>query len=360
VFLTRSGQFSTAFKVAEVTTKNGLRYITTKGRWSGASAGTLTVNPDLTVSRVDSGVLGSDAWFIEQATVAADDSDTFKEDNSLALGGSTEIDRLLDKGDMRQLKVAMIGEDDFDLVMELDGFRSLPMHKAAAAIWLSRDMGLPGATAHEILEQASTTPMNLIVEGVPNYKQAMTRLMEQEEFEDDYDSDFGVPVQRPRETVLSTSTPSRTFPAHRIGDAWDPAMGFGPLSEDREEGEGIGLPMDLLLSRPPEELAQLAAQHNIPKLFDHGIVGSLTQTYDSGAVMDKYMPKLEAALDCMGRMLFLFYWKPGDYQSMFGADDMSGLENRLLSVFRSYGDLVLTLLKKTHNNRVGSSTQASV
>ena len=45
--------------------------------------------------------------------------------------------------------------------------------------------------------------------------------------------------------------------------------------------------------------------------------------------------------------MFLFYWKPEDFAQSFGSDDQAQLENKLVSNFKSYGDLVLELLQKT-------------
>ena len=51
----------------------------------------------------------------------------------------------------------------------------------------------------------------------------------------------------------------------------------------------------------------------------------------------------------------MFYWKPNDFSQLYGSDDQSGLENKLLSYFKSYGDLVLELLKKTKSYAAGMS-----
>jgi hypothetical protein len=48
-------------------------------------------------------------------------------------------------------------------------------------------------------------------------------------------------------------------------------------------------------------------------------------------------------------MIFLFYWKPEDFSDLYGSDDQSSLENLLLSNFKSFGELVLELLKKTQS-----------
>jgi hypothetical protein len=105
------------------------------------------------------------------------------------------------------------------------------------------------------------------------------------------------------------------------------------------------------MSLDPQGLADMAKRMGAPHVFDHGMVGSLVQTFDSATMIDKYVPKLEEALDSLGRILFLFYWKPGDFQSAYGADDMSNMENKLLSNFQSFGNLVLDLMKKSRNKK---------
>jgi hypothetical protein len=66
-------------------------------------------------------------------------------------------------------------------------------------------------------------------------------------------------------------------------------------------------------------------------------------------LIDKYFPDLEKALDRLGRMVFLFYWKPEDFSHLYGTDDQSSLENMLVSNFKQFGELVLELLKKINS-----------
>jgi len=63
-------------------------------------------------------------------------------------------------------------------------------------------------------------------------------------------------------------------------------------------------------------------------------------------MIQQYVPDLSQALDKIGRILFLLYWRPEDFTERYGADDQSELENMLMSTFKQYGDLVLELLKR--------------
>jgi len=69
-------------------------------------------------------------------------------------------------------------------------------------------------------------------------------------------------------------------------------------------------------------------------------------------LIETYIPDLEEGLDRIGRILFLFYWKPEDFQESFGSDDQDQLENKLVSNFKSFGALALEL--KQENNVSGS------
>jgi hypothetical protein len=84
------------------------------------------------------------------------------------------------------------------------------------------------------------------------------------------------------------------------------------------------------------------------------VVGELVKTYDASAMIQKYIPKMEDALDCLGRLLFLLYWKPDDFKNTYGSDDLANKENEILSNFKSFGDLLLDLIKQTKPERTGS------
>jgi hypothetical protein len=104
----------------------------------------------------------------------------------------------------------------------------------------------------------------------------------------------------------------------------------------------------------PMELYAMSKDKGMPNLFEHGMVGSLVNTYDSAALIEKYLPALEDGLDRIGRILFLFYWKPEDFVKAFGEDDQDQLENKLVSNFKSFGALILELIQKNQQRQSGS------
>ncbi len=177
-----------------------------------------------------------------------------------------------------------------------------------------------------------------------------TQVMRQPDFRTDRDGVFGIEVEQPYNEELPTETQQPQHPDPRIGDAHDPSMGNGPTTR------GEALPRDLVLSSAPEMLAQMARQMHIPHVMEHGAIGSLSRTYDSLQLVESYIPPMEECLDRLGRCLFLYYWKPQDFEKAYGTDDMADQENDFLNAFRMLGDLVLGLLRRS---RSGVKSQGS-
>jgi hypothetical protein len=171
-------------------------------------------------------------------------------------------------------------------------------------------------------------------------------------------SDYNVQEQpQPSRIMVQAERDIPYIEKHRIGDqmrfdAPDNADNTGGSnSSDGSSGSDNGSGID---TATPMDLYGLSQQRGVGSLFEHGVVGALTNTYDSAALIDTYMPDLQTALDRIGRVLFLFYWKPEDFATAFGSDDQSQLENKLVSNFKSFGDLVMELLQKNKPNNPGS------
>ncbi len=146
---------------------------------------------------------------------------------------------------------------------------------------------------------------------------------------------------------------------HNLESQWgNPPDVRMQLGEVRDAAGGVtnqdGDDSDFIFHMPPDQLAQMAVLQKMPHVLDHGVVGSLAQTYDASAVMDPILNDMERGLDGMGRAIFLLLWKPADFRSMYGADDMPDLENKLTSIFKGLGEVLLDLLKKNRGNSNGS------
>lgn len=90
-----------------------------------------------------------------------------------------------------------------------------------------------------------------------------------------------------------------------------------------------------------------AGNRGVKDVVDVSILKSLAASGRALNLVDDYLPDFMGALDKLGRMLFLFYWHNDDFKDRYGSEEMTDLESSLRDVFRSLGDLVLFLHKKT-------------
>lgn len=94
------------------------------------------------------------------------------------------------------------------------------------------------------------------------------------------------------------------------------------------------------------DLASQAGQLGQRHVFDCSSIGGLAKVYDTGSLLDSYIPQFMQAIDRLGRVLFLYYWKNEDFGERYGSSDTVELEDTLRSVFKQFGDLALTLRRK--------------
>lgn len=95
------------------------------------------------------------------------------------------------------------------------------------------------------------------------------------------------------------------------------------------------------------DLASQAGELGQKHVFDYAAIGGLAKVYDTGALIDSYIPQFMQAVDRLGRVLFLYYWKNEDFGERYGTSDTVELEDTLRSVFKQFGNLALILRRKT-------------
>lgn len=120
----------------------------------------------------------------------------------------------------------------------------------------------------------------------------------------------------------------------------------GDISRQSEE-EGSG---EAEFDEEAGQLAQEAAQLGQKHVFDKAAIGGLAKVYDTGAVIDSYIPEFIQAVDRLGRVLFLYYWKHNDFIERYGTDDVIEMEDSLRSCFKQLGKLTLDLKRKAVGN----------
>lgn len=149
-----------------------------------------------------------------------------------------------------------------------------------------------------------------------------------------YDEQIGVPVQLPQQTTVSGSTMSP--PQEYVGAGYGGNIG-GEASMQQQP----------LPDQEAMQLAQQAAATGQHGVFDAATIGALAKNYNPANVVDTFIPEMMKTLDRLGRILFLFYWKNEDFADRYGDQDMTSLEDELVSVYRNLGDLIIKFKQKT-------------
>lgn len=249
------------------------------------------------------------------------------------------------------------GPDEL-FTIAIDARHTLPCTRMATMLKLAGMLGVHPEAAEAMLDQSAPTGRaHFLLEFPEKQAGAMLRIIDQPVFEQTVDPIHQVLKEHDKMHVLRTDrTPVYTPPA-RIGDRYVvPNQGTNQTSlEDAKD-----VPMQVIMQGSPQQIAEYAAMKQLPHVFDHGVMASLAKTHDAGLFLDQYIPKLEDGIDTMARCLFMYYWKPDDWKRLYGSDDMTEMEDKLLNAFKSMDSVVLDLVRKAHTNNnsataVGSS-----
>jgi len=122
---------------------------------------------------------------------------------------------------------------------------------------------------------------------------------------------------------------------------------FGVQEPQESVQPGFNMGGEAQMDQQAAGMAQQAAESGQKNVFDHAAIGGLAKLNDSAAVIDTYVPELTKALDRLGRILFLFYWKNEEFADRYGTEDLAEMEDSIRGVFKSFGDLVLQLKQKS-------------
>lgn len=360
---TGSGCLSRPIYIKSVKTVDGLHVYTAVKEYGGYDTVEIRHNPDVRESDLAANFLGSSSYFVPIGT------DTFKTEAPSASGtrsyyhfrpsymsspmlGTADA---LDSWVLEHVKKAsLMYDDETSCFSWRNGYRDQTPYipRVNMAVKLASVEGISAKAVESMLDTAQKLGTSSWYYGDPELtKSAFTRRVnDSANFRTTSDGEFGVDREDAQSFVIDTQQDEMEVPKQHIGDAYDPAMGRKP-----EEG----MSKDQLMSMSPEAIAQFATSNKLPNVFEHGVVGSMVQVYDSLSMIDKYLPELEAAQDRLGRILFLFYWKPRDFEDAYGSDDMTNLENQIMSNFKSFGALVLDLMRRSKKRKLGNVSLGS-
>lgn len=327
-------------------------------------------NPDYDGPLDNDRVLGKDFSFVPVAfEIPKKDSEStwrpIEYGKDLCLGNRNALDEMIFSSGYKKASVRRLNEDFYLVKLDDHEAWSPELSKTAARLCLMAECGVRAEGADEILTKADEKGCYSVFTKAALHLRAQSYPEFYAQFNDAYNVQEE-PQNLNTYALLAHSDIPR-IERNRVGDAYrhqamnqDNGGDHGGDRASRGQSDMSNpkspIPEEVMQTADPIQLFELSQQRGVGNMFEHGVVGSLTKTYDSISLVDKYLPDLEQGLDRIGRILFLYYWKPEDFAAAYGSDDQVDLENKLLSNFKQLGDMVLELLLKSQRRQQGSST----
>lgn len=252
--------------------------------------------------------------------------------DAFQLGTLVDVTEAMTKNSFHKLTVA---SDDKGLQYYFrmnDNFATRPRTYKQAYVDLVTRFGLAIPDAEKMLKEAATDYKSrrlIKLAQMPSSQMVGVNMPQPNDPTAQIDPNTGMPMyQMPYEQNIQGSM-----------------TGMPPIPDGNQQGINIGGEAEMDVGA--QGLAEQAGQLGQKQIFDHASIGGLSKIYDTGAVIDSYVPELMQALDRLGRILFLYYWKNDDFAERYGSNDIAEMEDLIRSVFKSFGELVLQLRKKS-------------
>jgi len=90
-----------------------------------------------------------------------------------------------------------------------------------------------------------------------------------------------------------------------------------------------------------------ASSNGQKDVFDVSVLEGMVKSVRVDDLINSFVPHMVKGMDRVGRTLFLFYWHNEDFRDRYGRQDIADLEDSLINVFQSLGDLIIFLRQKT-------------
>lgn len=337
----------------------------TKDLWVDGDPRPLTINPDAKTNLAEM-VIGTETKFIEIDMVAghgdtslatamrskAVDCSCFNADKlDISVGSTASVDNFVfNRFGVPKVKIekVLFGDDDTTPKFAIEAFskKSSAMNKVCMMVKLARDLNISATKVYDIMEKvAANGSHEFMIEGLKK-EAAQLHLVDSPQFDEKFSTEFGVPIQPTKVYHLRTQGIQMFEPPSSIGDAMNPTT-------------ATGLPDLTVTTTAPEDLRALADTYSLPHVFDHAAVGTLADSFNAMTLMTRYIPAIEDAVDAMGRIKFLFYWLPEDFEKAYGQDDMVNIESQIDAQFTALGSLLMKLLKKSDSLKKSDGTENS-
>lgn len=86
-----------------------------------------------------------------------------------------------------------------------------------------------------------------------------------------------------------------------------------------------------------------AIRNGQKEVFDVSMLKSLLTNSDTETQIDKLVTKMTKAMNTVGRLLFLYYWKGDQFEEMYGPQKLPEFEGSARKAFEVLGDMILFL-----------------
>jgi len=83
-----------------------------------------------------------------------------------------------------------------------------------------------------------------------------------------------------------------------------------------------------------------------PEIFDKGFIGVLAKLTDVQEIIQEYIPYLTKALDKLGRLIFIFYYKYDVIKDKFGLNEYNKDIDILRNTFLNLGKIIIDIKRK--------------
>ena len=207
--------------------------------------------------------------------------------------------------------------------------------KTAALRTLVLHHGIAAQDAQHILKEARDTRSGCkryLVEHASQYKQAANVSTGYSRYGDESFGNASSSDSKPDISFSQEDAVDQTVTTHRD------RSGYGTT--------------DGLIDDQGVDQAVAASQAGIKEVFDTTVLQQLLDVADIAELRTDYVSDLLKATDSIGRLIFLFYWHREAFEDKYGTSEVAKLENTLINVFSSVGDLTLFLREKTSEHHV--------
>ena len=268
---------------------------------------------------------------------------------SLSPGDITSLKFGMEKAAFHDLKIIKDGPEFY---VGIEGFGlSRPYNYKQACMSLNGRLGLSVADTERLLDKAAEdgeVHTHIHLGKAAQFVGAQMPVPPPEAA--GVDPYTGTPVYGPYEAQVTAPlygappVPHGNPYGENLGGEGETQQGYGGSDVSGAPGGNAGeAPFDQEAMGLAAQAGQLGQRH----VFDYSSIGGLAKVYDTGSLIDSYIPQFMQAVDRLGRVLFLYYWKNEDFGERYGTSETVELEDSLRSVFKQFGNLALTLRSKT-------------